>query len=199
MVIGYFRHGATLALAALAMALIAAMSLGPAPFRLGYFALGASLFYVSEYGMHRFAFHAPPAPWAFVRKLQHRLHYDHHTDPSRLDLLFLPLWFLGPNLAITGLALWALFGPAPVASAMLGIALAILHYEWAHYVAHIPYLPRTRVGRWLKQYHLRHHFLTEKAGFGVSNPALDVVFRTYLDPASATRSGTTRNWHSLES
>ena len=25
--------------------------------------LGALLFYLSEYGMHRFAFHAPPLPW----------------------------------------------------------------------------------------------------------------------------------------
>jgi 4-hydroxysphinganine ceramide fatty acyl 2-hydroxylase len=52
--------------------------------------LGALLFYLSEYGMHRFAFHAPPLSWPPARKLQHRLHYDHHVEPNRLDLLFLP-------------------------------------------------------------------------------------------------------------
>src|SRR5579862_3913453 len=62
--------------------------------------LGALLFYLSEYGMHRFAFHAPPVPWPWLRKMQHRLHYDHHVEPNRLDLLFLPVWFLVPNLAI---------------------------------------------------------------------------------------------------
>ncbi|MGA2995881.1 hypothetical protein [Bradyrhizobium sp.] len=43
------------------------------------------------------------------------------------------------------------------ASTLFGMMLAILHYEWVHYVAHIPYQPRTRLGRWIKQYHLRHH------------------------------------------
>src|SRR6201996_4399523 len=145
--------------------------------------LGALLFYLSEYGMHRFAFHAPPLPWPVVRKLQHRLHYDHHVEPGRLDLLFLPIWFLVPNLAVATAVLALIFGAEASASALFGMMLAILHYEWVHYVAHIPYQPRTRFGRWLKQYHLRHHFVSEKHWFGVSNPALDRVFGTFSDPA----------------
>jgi hypothetical protein len=39
-----------------------------------------------------------------------------------------------------------------------------------HYLAHIPYRPPTRLGRWIEQYHLRHHFISEKHWFGVSNP-----------------------------
>jgi 4-hydroxysphinganine ceramide fatty acyl 2-hydroxylase len=89
--------------------------------------------------------------------LQHRLHYDHHAAPDRLDLLFLPVWFLVPNLALTALIFALLFGWNVVASAMLGVTLAIFHYEWVHYVAHIPYQPHTAIGRWIKQYHLRHH------------------------------------------
>ena len=146
--------------------------------------------------MHRFAFHAPPAPWAFARKLQHRLHYDHHAEPSRLDLLFLPLWFLVPNLAITAALAALIFGVGAVASVMLGVMLAILHYEWAHYVAHIPYQPLTPLGRWMKQYHLRHHFISEKLWFGVSNPSLDLAFGTYAIAKDVEKSATTRNLHS---
>ena len=157
---------------------------------------GALLFYLSEYGMHRFAFHSPPLSWPPARKLQHRLHYDHHVEPSRLDLLFLPIWFLVPNLAVAA-GLFALaFGIRAAASALLGMMLAILHYEWVHYVAHIPYQPRTRLGRWIKQYHLRHHFISEKHWFGVSNPALDGVFGTLRGPGAAQKSPTTRNLHS---
>ena len=37
------------------------------------------------------------------------------------------------------------FGTEAAASGLLGMMLAILHYEWVHYVAHIPYQPRTRL------------------------------------------------------
>jgi sterol desaturase/sphingolipid hydroxylase (fatty acid hydroxylase superfamily) len=125
--------------------------------------------------------------------LQHRLHYDHHVEPNRLDLLFLPAWFLVPNLAVAAGLFALVFGTQAAASALLGMMLAILHYEWVHYVAHIPYQPRTRLGRWIKQYHLRHHFISEKHWFGVSNPALDGVFGTLRGPDAAAKSTTTRH------
>ena len=154
--------------------------------------LGALLFYLVEYGMHRFAFHSPPLPWPRLRKLQHRLHYDHHVEPNRLDLLFLPIWFLVPNLGLAVVLFALVFGSWAAPSALLGMMLAILHYEWVHYVAHIPYTPRTRLGRFIKQYHLRHHFISEKHWFGVSNPTLDGVFGTYRGPDASEKSATTR-------
>ena len=86
-----------------------------------------------------------------------------------------------PQAALIALVL----GVEAVPSAMLGVMSAILNYEWVHYVAHIPYQPRTRMGSWMKQYHLRHHFISEKEWFGVSNPSLDFVVR--LVPRSQDR------------
>ena len=192
MLLVFLRHGSVAALVVGVVAetlawLVGALALEPLPIL-----LGALLFYLSEYGMHRFAFHAPPLSWPPARRLQHRLHYDHHVEPNRLDLLFLPIWFLVPNLAIAA-GLYALvFGMQAAASALLGMMLAILHYEWVHYVAHIPYQPRTRLGRWIKQYHLRHHFISEKHWFGVSNPSMDFVGRTFRAAREVERSGTTR-------
>jgi 4-hydroxysphinganine ceramide fatty acyl 2-hydroxylase len=195
MLLVFFRHGAVALLTLGVAALLVPWISGVATLSPLEIVLGAVLFYLSEYGMHRFAFHAPPAPWPFVLGLQRRLHYDHHVEPSRLDLLFLPLWFLAPNLAATAVLVALVLGTPAVASVMLGVMLAILHYEWVHYVAHIPYQPRTRFGRWIKQYHLRHHFISEKEWFGVSNPSLDVVFGTFRDPKTALRSATTRKLH----
>jgi len=192
----FLRHGANAVLGACVLALLLAGLTGAVILWLPEIVLGAMLFYASEYVMHRFAFHAPPAKWAFARKLQHRLHYDHHAEPSRLDLLFLPLWFLAPNLLVTAGLVALILGVKSVTSVMLGVMLAILHYEWVHYLAHIPYTPKTRVGRWIKQYHLRHHFISEKLWFGVSNPSLDVVFRTYAGGKDVARSATTRKLHS---
>ena len=192
MFITFLRHGSVAALLAAVVAEALAFLFGRIAPNFALMLLGALLFYLSEYGMHRFAFHAPPVPWPWLRKMQHRLHYDHHVEPNRLDLLFLPLWFLVPNLVITTGALALIFGTEASASALLGIMLAILHYEWVHYVAHIPYQPKTRFGRWLKQYHLRHHFISEKHWFGVSNPTLDHVFGTSSAPSDVEKTGTTR-------
>ncbi len=188
----FLRHGSVAALLAGVVVEALAFLLGwiaIGPLMIG---LGALMFYFSEYGMHRFAFHAPPLASPSLRKLQHRLHYDHHVEPNRLDLLFLPIWFLVPNLAVATGLFALIFGAEASASALFGMMLAILHYEWVHYVAHIPYQPRTRLGRWIKQYHLRHHFISEKHWFGVSNPTLDRVFGTFSAPADVERSGTTR-------
>jgi 4-hydroxysphinganine ceramide fatty acyl 2-hydroxylase len=192
MVLTFLRHGSNIWLALLLAALAVGFAAGALAFSLFWVVIGALTFYVSEYGFHRFAFHAAPARFAFVRKLQRRLHYDHHAQPERLDLLFLPIWFLIPNLAITALGYALIFGWDTVAPAMFGVTLAIFQYEWVHYVAHVPYQPRTRAGRWLKQYHLRHHYISEKFWFGVSNPSMDFVGRTFKAAREVERSGTTR-------
>jgi 4-hydroxysphinganine ceramide fatty acyl 2-hydroxylase len=188
----FLRHGSNVWLVLGLGALIAGFVVGSLAFSVVWIVVGALTFYVSEYGFHRFGFHAAPSRFPVVRKLQHRLHYDHHAAPERLDLLFLPIWFVVPNLAATALVLALLFGPSVVASAMFGVTLAILHYEWVHYVAHIPYQPRSRFGRWLKQYHLRHHFISEKFWFGVSNPSMDVIGGTFREARQVARSATVR-------
>jgi 4-hydroxysphinganine ceramide fatty acyl 2-hydroxylase len=156
--------------------------------------LGALLFFLSEYGYHRYAFHAPPFhKIPFLLPLQHRLHYDHHVDPARLDLLFLPLWFVIPNLAITGAVAGLIWPHASSVFALLaGTSAAILYYEWVHYVAHIPYQPRTPWGQWIKKYHLWHHFKNERLWFGVTNPSFDFVMHSYARVEDVTKSATTR-------
>ena len=196
MVPTFLKHGSNGFLCLGVVAVIAFSLFGGPALSLLWVVVGALMFYLSEYSWHRFAFHAPPARWVWLRRMQHRLHYDHHVEPNRLDLLFLPLWFLGPNLVVTGALAYFILGGARVPSVLLGIMLALLHYEWVHYVAHIPYQPRTAFGRWMKQYHLRHHFISEKLWFGVSNPSLDVLYRTYRAPKDVEKSATVRKLYS---
>ena len=163
MILTFLRHGSNIWLALGLAALMVCFAVGVLSFSLLWTVIGAVTFYFSEYAFHRFGFHAEPSRFPFVRRLQHRLHYDHHVEPDQF--LFLPVWFLVPTLAVTALGYAVLFGWAVVASAIFGVMLAIFNYEWVHYVAHIPYQPRTQIGRWLKQYHLRHHFISEKFWF----------------------------------
>ena len=124
-------------------------------------------------------------------RLQHRLHLHHHAEPSRIDLLFMPPWFLLPSLASTALLAWSIWpSPDRVASFLAGILAATLHYEWSHYVAHVPYRPRTRWGRRLKRRHLRHHFVDERTWFGVTHSLADLALGTHDRAEPIPRSAT---------
>jgi 4-hydroxysphinganine ceramide fatty acyl 2-hydroxylase len=189
----FWRHGSNAVLMSGVLTICVAAALGWASLSPLWIVAGALTFYASEYTIHRFLFHARPSRREWLLTAQRRLHYDHHVEPSRLDLLFLPLWFLVPVLAITGLLAWSLLGDGAAAlSLVLGMILALLHYEWVHYVAHVPCRPRTRFGRWMKRYHLWHHFKNERFWFGVSNPALDFAGGTFRQPDGVARSTTTR-------
>jgi 4-hydroxysphinganine ceramide fatty acyl 2-hydroxylase len=196
MVREFLRHGSNAALIAAAATICGAAALGWLSLSPLAALGGAFLFYATEYGTYRFLFHAAPSRFALVRRFQHRLHYDHHVEPNRLDLLFLPLWYAGPNLiAVILIAGGLLRNWSLVMSLALGSMLALLHYEWVHYIAHIPYRPRTAFGRWMKKYHLWHHFKNEHLWFGVSNPAMDFLYRTYRSPGAVARSTTARVLH----
>jgi len=194
---GFWRHGSNAVLLVMALvlaALFAAHALAlTLPAGLAWIALGAAVFLVSEYTTHRFMLHAPPQKNAFVLKLQHRLHYDHHVNPAELGLLFLPVWFVLPVAALTfGIYLAVARDASTAAALLLGSVLGLLWYEWVHYVAHIPFVPKTPFGRWIKKYHLWHHFKNERMWFGVTNPSMDFVGRSYARVDEVERSGSTR-------
>jgi 4-hydroxysphinganine ceramide fatty acyl 2-hydroxylase len=157
------------------------------------FPVGALLFAAFEYATHRFLFHLPPPKSRILLKLLRRLHYDHHERPDELKLLFLPVWYSGPQLAliagivygITEDAGWSLLLTA-------GAVLGLLHYEWTHFVAHRPIRPLTGYGRKLKRQHLLHHFKNENYWFGVTHTVSDRLFGTLPDEKSVETSPTAR-------
>jgi sterol desaturase/sphingolipid hydroxylase (fatty acid hydroxylase superfamily) len=61
-----------------------------------------------------------------------------------------------------------------------------LAYDMTHYHVH-HHKPRTRLGKMLRELHMRHHFQDHTRGFGVSAPFWDVVFGTRLKRRAATR------------
>ncbi|MGZ3503025.1 MAG: sterol desaturase family protein [Vulcanimicrobiaceae bacterium] len=193
MIAGFLRHGSNTLLIALVVGLAALLASGRAGFSAIALVIGAVVFFISEYTTHRFLFHAKPSRVPFVLRLQHRLHYDHHTDPSKLELLFLPAWFVLPTAALYLIVAFALtHNIGTSVCALLGSLAAMLYYEWVHYVAHVPFVPRTPLGKYMKKYHLWHHFKNEHLWYGVTNPSVDLVVGTYRRVEDAERSGSTR-------
>ena len=192
-VLTWLRHGSNVVL--LVGLLVLAVCFGTHAIAFAWWGVlvGAAAFFISEYTTHRFTFHAPPQRHRVVLALQHRLHYDHHVDPPRLDLLFLPVWFVVPTAAAFALVYWAITRNVALTAALLsGSLLALTYYEWVHYVAHISYVPITPWGRWMKKYHLWHHFKNEKKWFGVTNPTMDFVGATFARVTDVKKSATTR-------
>jgi Sterol desaturase len=155
------------------------------------FLIGMAAFMLSEYMTHRFLFHLKAPKNALVLKILKRLHYDHHTDPNDLKLLFLPVWYSLPNLAVFTALFYVVTGLLNAAFAFgAGLVCMLLIYEWKHYIAHRPIQPKTKLGRWNKRMHLLHHYKNENYWYGVSTPFVDVLFGTLKDekmvPTSAT-------------
>ena len=139
---------------------------------------------LAEYWLHRVLFHLEPEEGVGARLhwMIHGVHHDHPNDPLRL--------VMPPGVSVPlGLAFMVLFWQAlgwsyamPFGAGFLGgyLAYDMLHYHVHHHV------PRTRLGRRLRELHMRHHFQDDTRGFGISAPYWDTIFRT------ATRSETSR-------
>ncbi|QFT87795.1 Fatty acid hydroxylase superfamily protein [Bacillus sp. THAF10] len=163
----------------------------------GVFLFGMLTFMFSEYLTHRFLFHIKAPKNPFLLKLIKRLHYDHHTNPNDLHLLFLPLWYSLPNLSIITLLFYLIVGNLWLTLAFAtGLLTMFLLYEWKHYVAHRPIKPKTRFGRWVKKTHILHHFKNENYWYGVSTPFVDVLFGTLKDEKQVSTSKTAKDLES---
>jgi hypothetical protein len=189
----FLRHGSNMALVISLLSLVAAFFAGTMSFSPVAALIGVVVFLMNEYTTHRFLFHAKPSTIGFVLRLQHRLHYDHHLDPARLDLLFLPIWFVVPTAALVFGLTYGITGNVSVTLSLLfGSLLAMTYYEWVHYLAHIPVQPLSPWGKWMKKYHLWHHFKNERLWFGVTNPSMDLVGLSFQRVEDVEKSGSTQ-------
>lgn len=160
----------------------------------GVMGLGILGYILIEYLTHRFLFHMKPPQNPTMLKFMKRIHYDHHVKPKELELLFLPVWYSFPNMAVAGgAAYWVTGNAATTFAFMTGVVGTLLYYEWTHFVAHRPIKPLTPWGRWMKKVHLWHHYKNERFWFGVTNPLFDVMMGTFKDEKEVEKSETARN------
>ena len=84
--------------------------------------------------------------------------------------------------AIIALLLWfplkAALGPHLHYPFFAGLVAGYVWYDLTHYYLHHA-VPRTAVGKWMRKYHLVHHFQTPGVRYGITSPLWDHVFGTY--------------------
>jgi hypothetical protein len=129
-----------------------------------------------------------------------RKHREHHADPRDVPLVFIPwqalIWLILGNVAI-GLFAFPRLGLGLTFLTVIG--LLGLGYEWAHYLIHSDYRPRSRVYRAVWRNHRLHHYKNEHYWFTVtSSGTADRVLGTYRNPEKVKTSPTVRDLHARE-
>jgi sterol desaturase/sphingolipid hydroxylase (fatty acid hydroxylase superfamily) len=140
-------------------------------------AVGGYVFWtLTEYWMHRLVFHFEPEHGIGARLhwIIHGVHHDHPNDPLRL--------VMPPSVSVPlALLFYLLFvlvvGSTQAPALAAGFLAGYLGYDMTHYHVH-HHVPKTRLGRRLREQHMRHHFQDDTRGFGVSAPWWDLVFGT---------------------
>lgn len=139
------------------------------------FAGGVLTWTLTEYSIHRFAFHIHPTSQVGKRLhfLVHGIHHDYPRDSTRLVmplLVSVPLAFLFFFLfkAVAAPHHFALFA---------GFTFGYVTYDTVHYATH-HFSMKNRVARFLKEYHMKHHYVDDATAYGVSTPLWDYIFGT---------------------
>lgn len=139
------------------------------------FIIGAVLWSLTEYVIHRWAFHYHPKSETGKRIhfLVHGIHHDYPRDATRLVM---PLLVSIPLAVFFYFLFSALFG-AYYFNIFSGFIFGYVAYDSIHYATH-HFDMKGKTGKFLKTYHLRHHYGDDNTAYGVSNPLWDYVFGT---------------------
>ncbi|WP_459546833.1 sterol desaturase family protein [Nocardia sp. X0981] len=135
-----------------------------------------------------------------IDSLLARKHREHHADPRRTELVFIPwqtfLWLLPALLGIAAIALPAFGHPGPGLTFLATVGALGLGYEWTHHLVHTDYQPRGALLRAIRRNHRLHHFKNEHYWFAVTTAGTaDRLLGTYPDPARVPNSPTAKALH----
>jgi sterol desaturase/sphingolipid hydroxylase (fatty acid hydroxylase superfamily) len=153
-----------------------------------HFALGLLAWTLLEYLLHRFFFHLVP-DGSFEGKLrQFMVHGYHHEFPNDRMRLVAPLLLSIPIATSILVVYVVLFGRYEFLMCYAGTAAGYIAYDWVHYYTH-HFRPTTRLGKFVRRYHMEHHYRDSESHFGISSPLWDWVFGTAKGRSSASGPG----------
>jgi sterol desaturase/sphingolipid hydroxylase (fatty acid hydroxylase superfamily) len=145
------------------------------------FVVGILLWTLVEYVLHRFPMHrvVKPGEKRLPFFLMHGYHHEFPDDPMRLVAPVMASWtgalIIGGMLYLT-IGLW---GGSPYwLQIIAGTIFGYVAYDSIHFYTHHA-KPKTAVGKFLRRYHMEHHYKDHDSHFGISSPLWDLVFGTF--------------------
>ncbi|QDH14237.1 sterol desaturase family protein [Formicincola oecophyllae] len=143
------------------------------------------VFPVVWYVIHRWIMHGR---WFYrnplTAKMWKRIHWDHHQDPHKLEVLFGSPLHTVPTASSIALPLGYLMGGWSGAFSALGTAVSMACiYEFFHCLQHLNYKPKWDWVVYIVQLHILHHFHDEDGNFGITNYLLDRMLGTFYRTA----------------
>ena len=143
-------------------------------------AVAVMLYPLVWYVLHRWVLHSQ---WMFkvpaLAATWKRIHYDHHQDPNRLEILFGALHTTLPTIALATAPIgYAIGGIGGAAAGLAAGLLTTCFYEFCHCIQHLAYSPKHPLLVKMKQRHMAHHFHDETGNFGITNFFWDRLFGT---------------------
>jgi sterol desaturase/sphingolipid hydroxylase (fatty acid hydroxylase superfamily) len=142
---------------------------------------GLFLWTLAEYTLHRFLFHMP-AKGEKMERIVFLFHGIHHAQPQCKTRLVMPPVVSIPLAALFFGFFYLVFAvifkvPQLFAPVFSGFIIGYLIYDLGHYAQH--HFPmRAGYAKYIKRYHMQHHYKTPNKRFGVSSPLWDMVFNT---------------------
>lgn len=138
---------------------------------------------LTEYWLHRTAFHWEPDTW-WGPKFHFFVHGVHHKwvlDPYRLVMppavsLVLAVVFYGV-FSLAGALFSSVVSPAWHYAAYAGFVAGYVNYDCTHYILH-HWKPTSERYKSLRAHHMNHHHTAPDRKFGVSFQIWDKVFDT---------------------
>jgi len=143
---------------------------------------GLFIWTFSEYMLHRFVFHYK-AKSERGKRITFLFHGIHHAQPKDKTRLVMPPVVSIPLAVIFYVAFVLIVGkilasPAWVSPTFSAFMAGYLTYDLTHYATH--HFPMRRGAfRYLKRYHMQHHYKTPNMRFGVTSPLWDKIFKTF--------------------
>jgi sterol desaturase/sphingolipid hydroxylase (fatty acid hydroxylase superfamily) len=140
-----------------------------------WYGAGVLAWTLVEYLSHRFSFHHAPTTrrQLVIGYLIHGVHHAYPDDRRRLTTPVVMTLLMGAMILAVFLAALG----RPGFPCFAGFIHGYLLYDLVHYAIHRGSLG-TPIGRFLRRYHLQHHFATPHRQFGVTSPLWDIIFRT---------------------